>query len=279
MDGIQEIVDQAKETAAQQERAYQTKITQLDEQIAKLIEERTKRLAVKKQWGLVQKLNDANNAGETWNKLSEWRKYKKENLLAVLTSGLNDLPAPLREGTGWDTNTPPEIKNDRDILIARASCQNFVDYYARCYYGWKDNRRHYVCSLHPFVLSDSLKDDVQVVAAVTRAIPHVLVQTNLSESIIFDSDLVFGAFVDDGLRNISDLYLNQLDKVLPRFSARIRSCSEFMVQAAKLGLNVFACVSGSDLCRDRDFCLQASQVFAAQVFASQCNFGDEYCLP
>ena len=238
---IRDIVATAKKAAKLEEVKYGKKVGELQEQISALREQQRKAYSKKREFGLLSKL-DEKGAKEAWEQLPKRRKYDKQNLLAVFSS--QDIPQALN-GRNWYKNAPEELKDDREILIARASTSAFAEL---------DNP----FSPHPdFSIPEPFLGDLEVIRAVAKHCPRALMHNGIPP-VMYDDDVVFQAFVDRKPAYWND-YRDDLERVLGRFSVRIRSNAAFMLQAAKVGLNVFPFINGG-LPNNKEVCLQLPEV-------------------
>jgi len=235
MDRIRSIVAKATQDA---ERGKKRTADEISRSIETVREERQRQKRLRRSNSYYSVLASLKTEGEkVWLKLSESRKWKKENVLAVLLSGKIPEQMTIRN---WNRIAPESIRDDRDILLARLARKD-------PYWHFDD------CS---FRLPEQFLQDKEIVTAAVGCYPPVLLQNGLSAKLLDDWD-IFHAFVSSERVNGSTRSRNAFGK----FSEGIRGNADLMIQAAKT-LVVFDHFSTSLAC-DASF---AKQLVASAKF-------------
>jgi len=213
MDRVRSIVAKATEEAESGKKRTANELSRSIETVRKE-QERQKRLRRSNSYYSV--LASLKNEGEkAWLKLSESRKWKKENVLAVLLS--RKIPERMTARC-WERNAPESIQDDRDILLARLA------------------RNDPYFSFH---LREQFWQDKEVIIAAMVCDPAVLLQDGLSAELLDDWDIFFAFVSSERMKNPCTYRDAQAQKALGKFSEGIRGNAELMIQAAKTMESVF----------------------------------------
>ena len=205
MDRIRSIVAKATEEA---DRGKKRTADELSRSIETVRNEQERQKCLRRSNSYYSVLARLKKEGEkAWLKLSESRKWKKENVLAVLLS--RKIPERMTARC-WNRNAPESIQDDRDILLARLARND---------------------SYFSFHLREQFLQDKEIVIAAVGRYPMVLLQDGLSAELLDDWDIFF-AFV-------SSERMIQAQKALGKFSEGIRGNADLMIQAAKKMESVF----------------------------------------
>jgi hypothetical protein len=254
MEHILQIVNGVCREVSSQEAMYRTAITELDQQIAHLQKRRKEFLAAKRQCDFILRLRK--DGGEAWKALSNRNKWKKEHILAVFCCPSDKLPRSLTEEF-WSERAPEALRDDRDIFIARCIMQMRQ-------FQQESSTRDDLWLQPPLVVPEALLGDTRVIAIATECHPQVIFQQNLKPNVL-DDDSVFHGFLKSPRRRhfYSTYSLSHWKKdAMGRFSIRIRSNPELVLQAAKHGLNVLEHIAGQ-LCNDLMFATSIAQMAGA----------------
>jgi hypothetical protein len=259
MKHIHQIVNGVCKEVASQNAIHRTSITEIDQQIEQLQNRRKKLLAAKRQCDLILRLRK--DGGEAWKALNNRNKWKKEHILAVFCCPPDKpLPRSLTEEF-WSERAPEALRDDRDIFIARCNMQ-LRKFHQETNADFRDDFWRQPALIVP----EALVGDAQVVAIATECNPEVIFQQNLKPNVL-DNDSVFFGFLTSPRRR----YFFSIDyyrfshwktKAMERFSIRIRSNPELVLQAAKHGLYVLEHMAGK-LLNDLKFSMSIAELASA----------------
>ena len=243
MDHIKEIIEESKETAQLQAKSCGARICKIDKQISELQERKRKLNAAKNQYSNIAKLNEEGAAA--WGELSNKNKWKKENILAVFCSS-KDIPEQFQEEF-WRENAPEELVDDRDILLARASRgKEFAEYY--------NAASHQSLAFPCFPFQNLCWETRRWLPLSQNIIPEFFYRRICTEMSLTMTTCFMHWWLQTKVLCATTFILS-LNRAMSRFSPRICSNEKYMLKAAKIGLNVFPCITG-DLVQDKDFALK-----------------------
>jgi hypothetical protein len=184
MEHIHQLVNGVCKEVISQKAMHWTSITELDQQIEKLQKRRKQLVTAKRQCDLILRLRK--DGGEAWKDLTNRNKWKKEHILAVFCCPPNkSLPRSLTEEF-WDERAPEELRDDRDIFIARCNLR------MRQFHQQETNHGEDLLRQLPLIIPDALLGDAQVVAIATECHPQVLFQQNLKPNVLDDYSVFHG---------------------------------------------------------------------------------------
>jgi len=205
---IAKTIAAAKRRASQQESAI-AEIVDAKRDLTKqvlipMIERRSHLRKEKRQNELIASLYEKGAA--SWNQLDHANKWQKAHVLAVLWSPVTPLPRAMT-GMGWLSEAPSDIRNQRDLFLARLARPDFVNN-------------------GPLLIPQFQKDDKEAMLVTMRFCP--VKETLRATSSFFSSQYsndpdVFRAFLANP---------NASPKYLKAFSVSIRQNPELMVEAA-----------------------------------------------
>lgn len=187
-----------------------------------------------------------------WLKLTEDEKWHKDVVVAMISHyDYRYLPLQYREeswcGNNDNWEVPSKLLEDRDVVLARLRCPDFLRYYTTTHESMDTDRR---LILPTFTINEGFLGDKEVLVAAIHQYPEVLLLQcdQISENLLND-DEVFQAYLNS-MRWGKDLHGNKddgltfaLPRIFEKFSDRIRSNTTFVLQAADKGAFVLSFAS------------------------------------
>jgi len=195
---------------------------QLEQQLGILRNMKERMQAENVQYKLELKLR-SEGSRRVWEKLNDENKWKRENVLAVFIHEPFRFPAELSE-RGWNDTVPEFIRDNKDILLARLIHPRFRELYIR-------TGNH---ARPPLQIPDQFVAHKETVLALVDRYPEVLNQDVLPVELLDDKD-VFRACIRS--TRLKGIYYRR--GLLGKFSVRIRSNADLMLEAAESEPSVF----------------------------------------